>query len=210
MLLVDDYTRMTTIFFLKNKSEAFENFKIYKETVENEMDSRIKCLRYDNGGDFTSKEFMDYCSSHGIKRKFFISRTPQQNGVVERKNKTVQEMARTMLMDSKLTDIFWTQTVHTIVHIQNRVMLINNTDKTPHELWKGRPTNVKHFIVFGSKCYIKREDGRMGKFDSRVVKGVLFGYSMMQEHRQLINESSREQLKQTQIFEVLWDCSASL
>jgi hypothetical protein len=86
-------------------------------------------------------------------------------------------MARTILMDSKLTDIFWTQAVHTIVHIQNRVMLRNNTDKTPYELWKGRPTNVKHFRVFGRKCYIKREDGRMGKFDSCMYKGVLVGYS---------------------------------
>jgi hypothetical protein len=82
-----------------------------------------------------------------------------------------------MLMDSKLTDIFWTQVVHKTVHIQNRVMLRNKIDKTPYELWKGRPTNVKHFIVFGSKCYIKREYGRMGKFDSRVDKGVLVGYS---------------------------------
>jgi hypothetical protein len=79
-------------------------------------------------------------------------------------------MAQTMLMDYKLTDIFWAQVVYTTVHIQNRVMLRKNTDKTPYELWKGRPTNVKHFKVFGSKCYIKREDGRMGKFDSRVDK----------------------------------------
>jgi transposase InsO family protein len=78
MLLVDDYTRMTVVCFLRNKSEAFENFKVYKEMVENEMDSKIKCLRYDNGGEFTSKEFMDYCSRHGIKRQFFIARTPQQ------------------------------------------------------------------------------------------------------------------------------------
>jgi hypothetical protein len=146
MLLVDDYTRMTAVFFLRNKSEAFENFKVYKEMVENEMDSKIKCLRSDNGGEFTSKEF-------------------------------IHEMARTMLMDSKLTDIFWTHAVHTTVHIQNRVMLRNNNEKTPYELWKGRPTNVKHFRVFGRKCYIKREDGRMGKFDSRVEKGVLVGYS---------------------------------
>jgi transposase InsO family protein len=87
---------------------------------------------------------MDYCNNHGIKRQFSITRTPQQNEVVERKNKTVQEMARTMIMDSKLTDIFWTQAVHTTVHIQNRVMLRNNTNKTPYELWKGRPTNVKN------------------------------------------------------------------
>jgi transposase InsO family protein len=89
MLLDDDYTIMIAVCFLKNKSEAFENFKIYKEMIENEMDSRIKCLRFDNGGEFTSKKFMDYCSSHGIKRQFFVARTPQQNGVVERKNKTV-------------------------------------------------------------------------------------------------------------------------
>ena len=108
MLLVDDYKRMIAVCFLKNKSEAFENFKIYKEMVENEMDSKIKCLRSDNGGEFTSNEFMDYCNSNGIKRKFSIARTPQQNGVVERKNRTVQEMARTMIMDSKLIDIFWT------------------------------------------------------------------------------------------------------
>ena len=77
MLLVDDYTRMTVVFFLKNKSEAFESFKIYKEMVENEMDSRIKSLRSDNGGEFTSKEFMDYYRSHRIKRQFSIARTPQ-------------------------------------------------------------------------------------------------------------------------------------
>jgi transposase InsO family protein len=177
MLLVDDYTRMITIFFLRNKLEAFENFKVYKEMVENEMDSKIKCLRYDNGGEFTSNEFMDYCSKHGIKRQFFIARTPQQNGVVERKNMKVQEMTLTMLMDSKLTGIFWTHALHKKFHIQNRLMLRNNTNKSPYELWKGRPTNVKHFRVFGSKWYIKREDGRMGKFDSRVEKWVLVGYS---------------------------------
>ena len=68
MFLVDDYTRMNAVFFLENKSKAFENFKIYKEMVENEMDSKIKCLRSDNGGEFTSKEFMGYRNSHGIKR----------------------------------------------------------------------------------------------------------------------------------------------
>jgi hypothetical protein len=120
---------------------------------------------------------MDYCNSHGIKRKFSVVGTPQQNGVVERKNMKVQEMDRIMLMDSKLTNIFWTHAVHTTIHIQNRVMLINNTNKTLYELWNGRPTNVKHFRVFGTKCYIKREYGRMGKFDSRMDKGVIFGYS---------------------------------
>jgi hypothetical protein len=173
MLLVYDYTRMTAVCFLRNKSEAFENFKVYTEMVENEMDSKIKCLRYDNGGKFTSKEFMYFYRKYGIKRKLFIARTPQQNGVVEIKNMIVQEMARTMLMDSKLIDVFWTHVVHTTIHIQNKVILRNNSDKNPYELWKGRPTNVKHFIVFESKCYIKREYVRMGNFESLVDKCVL-------------------------------------
>jgi transposase InsO family protein len=72
--------------FLRKKSESFENFKMYKEMVENEIDSKIKCLRSDNGGEFNSKEFMEFCSEHGIKRKLSIAMTPQQNGVIKRKN----------------------------------------------------------------------------------------------------------------------------
>jgi hypothetical protein len=90
---------------------------------------------------------------------------------------TVQKMAQTMLMDLKLKDIFWTREVHTTIHIQNRVILIRNTEKTLYKLWKGRQANVNHFRVFGRKCYIKREDGEMEKFDSRVDKGLLVVYS---------------------------------
>jgi hypothetical protein len=123
----------------------------------------------------------------------------------------IQEMDRTMLMDSKLIDIFWMQVVHTTFHIQNRVMLRNNNDKTRYELWKGRPTNVKHFRVFGRKCYIKREDGIMGKLDSHVDKGVLVGYSSIRKSYKCYNlrlnkvvesinvtidETSRQELKE--------------
>ena len=93
---------MTAISFLKKKSEAFECFKIYKELVENETDLKIKCLRSDNGGEFTSKLFQQYCDENGIKRQFSTAWTPQQNGVAERKNRTIQEMGRKMLEDSKL------------------------------------------------------------------------------------------------------------
>ena len=120
-------------------------------------------------------------------------------------------MARTMLMASKLADIFWTHAVHTMVHIQNRVMLRNNTDKNPHELWKGRPTNVNHFRFFGSKCYIKKEYGGMGNFESHMDKGVLVGYSstrkaykcynlrlnkIVESINVTINETCRQELKE--------------
>ena len=87
--MIDDYTRMTTISFLKKKYKSFEGFKIYKELVENETNLKIKCLRSNNGGEFTSKLFQQYCDENGIKRQFSIARIPQQNGVVERKNRTV-------------------------------------------------------------------------------------------------------------------------
>ena len=97
---------MTRVCFLNKKLEAFECFRIFKEMVENEVEMRIKCLRSDNGGEFVSNEFYDYCEENGIRRDFSATYTPQQNGVVERKNRTVQEMVRTMLNDSKVRDVF--------------------------------------------------------------------------------------------------------
>ena len=95
MFPIDDYTRITWETFLKEKSEAFEKFKIFKAMVENEINQKIKCLRSGNGGEFTSNEFNDFCEIHGIKIQFSATKTPQQNLVVERKNRTIQEAART-------------------------------------------------------------------------------------------------------------------
>jgi hypothetical protein len=82
-----------------------------------------------------------------------------------------------MLNESRLNDMFWPQAVHTVVHILNRSFLRNNTDNTPYQLWKGRPTNIKHFRIFGSKCYIKIINKDLGKLDSRTDEGILVGYS---------------------------------
>ena len=86
-------------------------------------------------------------------------------------------MARTMLNDSQLNDKLWGQVVHTSFNILNRGLFRNDNDKTPYELWMGRSTNVKHFRIFGRKCYIKRDDGKIGNFDSRVDDGIFVGYS---------------------------------
>ena len=87
------------------------------------------------------------------------------------------EMARTMLNDSQLSDKFWGQVVHTSIHILNRGLLRNDTDKIPYELWIGRLANVKHCRIFGSKCFIKRDDGKIKKFDSQVDESIFVGYS---------------------------------
>jgi transposase InsO family protein len=134
---------MTWITFLKEKFESFEKFKAFKSLVENENDLKIKFLRSDIGGDFTSYEFEELCEKHGIKRHFSASRTPQQKGVVERKNKTIQEIARTMLNESKLRNTFWREAINTIVYILNREQIRVKNNETPYELWKGRPDTIK-------------------------------------------------------------------
>jgi transposase InsO family protein len=168
---------MTWVCFLKEKSEAFEKFKAFKELAENETDLKIKCLRSDNGGEFTSNKFNEFCETHGIKRHFSAPRTPQQNGVVERKNRIVQEAIRTMLNEAKIQDIYRREEMYIVVYIHSKGKLRFNYDKTPYELWYGRTTLIKHFKVFGRKCYIKRDDDNLEKCDSRTDEGIFIGYS---------------------------------
>jgi len=103
--------------------------------VENEIGKKLKCLRSDNGGEFTSKEFNLFCENHA-------ARTPQQNGMVERRNRIVQEVARTMLKEAKLSNGYWREAISTVVHTLNRGQLRVNSNKTPYELWYGRTRTV--------------------------------------------------------------------
>jgi transposase InsO family protein len=136
MLFIDDYTRMTWVTFIKNKSEAFDKFKEFKALVENETEMKIKCLRSYNGGEFTSNDFVEFCEAHRIKRQYAATRTSQQNEVVERKNRQVQEFARIKINGVRLSDNFWREVAYITVYILNRGHIRINNDKTPYELWK--------------------------------------------------------------------------
>ena len=136
---------------MKYKDEAFEKFKTFKASAENESGCKIKCLRSDRGGDFTSNEFFDFCEEHGIRREFSTARTPQQNGVVERMNRIVQQMARAMLDESGTPPTFWGEAAHAAVIILNKTNVQVNNTQTPHELWSGKTPSVKHFKIFRSK-----------------------------------------------------------
>jgi hypothetical protein len=124
-----------------------------------------------------STYFKEFCDRHGIKREYTIPGIPQQNGVVERQNISVQQMARAMMSERDISQTFWVEVVYTTIHILRKAHLRPNSDKTPYELWFGRPTSIKHFKVFGSKCYIKNNDDHMGKFDSRYDEGIFLGYA---------------------------------
>jgi hypothetical protein len=169
--------RLTWVAFLKEKAEAFEKFKIFKALTETQTGKRLKAVRSDRGGDFMSRDFKEFCDEHGIKREYTIPRTPQQNGVVERQNRTVQEMARSMMNEKNIGQTYWVEAIHTTVHVLNKAHLRPQSDKTPYELWFGRPASIKHFRVFGSKCYIKNNDENLGKYDDREDEGIFLGYA---------------------------------
>eukprot|EP00253_Pinus_taeda_P005899 PITA_05899 len=156
ILFIDDFSRFFWLGLMKHKDEAFEKFKSFKALVENESGYKIKCLRSNRGGEFTSNEFFDFFEEHGIRREFFIARTPQQNGVVERMNRIVQQMARAMLDESGTPATFWGEAAYASVIILNKTNVRVNNTQTPHELWYGETPSVKHFKIFRSKCYIKK------------------------------------------------------
>jgi hypothetical protein len=124
-----------------------------------------------------SSDFKELCDKHGIKREYTIQGTPQQNGVVERQNRTIQQIARSMTNDKNIGQTFWVEEIHTIVHVLNKSHLRPHSDKTPYELWYGRPASIKHFKVFGSKCYIKNNNENLGKYDDRVDECIFLGYA---------------------------------
>ena len=123
---------MCWIGLLKHKDEAFEKFKAFKALVENKSNHKIKCLRSDRGGEFTSDEYFNFCEQHGIKRQFSTARTPQKNGVVERMNRNVQQMAYAMLDEFGTPATFWGETTFSVVTILNQANVRVNNTQTPH------------------------------------------------------------------------------
>ncbi|GJV97769.1 retrovirus-related pol polyprotein from transposon TNT 1-94 [Tanacetum coccineum] len=135
-VVTDDYSRFSWVFFLTTKDETSEILKNFIKEVENLVDKKVKIIRSDNGTEFKNKVMDDFCREKGIKREYSVARTPQQNGVAERKNRTLIEAARTMLADSKLPTTFWAEAVSTTCYVQNRVLIVKPHNKTPYELFR--------------------------------------------------------------------------
>ena len=154
-------------------------FKHYaKHRVEKNCNiGKIVRIRSDHGKEFENSVYDEYCKSFRILHEFSAPKTPEQNGVVERKNRALQEMARVMLNSKKLTKKLWTEAINTTCYTINRVFLRPGTNKTPYEIWKGRKPNVNYFHVFGCLCYILRDRENLGKFDAKSDLGVFLGYS---------------------------------
>eukprot|EP01018_Ginkgo_biloba_P013209 Gb_00777 [translate_table: standard] len=149
MLLIDDCSRKTWVYFLKENLEDFKFFTEFKTMIENESGYRIQRLRSDNGGEFISNEFKDFCKKNGIRRQLTTPYTPQQNGVVERKNRTVMEMARCIRNSKNLAKEFWAKEVNKTVYLRNKSPTKVVYGITPEEAWIGANPNIYHLCIVG-------------------------------------------------------------
>nr|GFA62715.1 retrovirus-related Pol polyprotein from transposon TNT 1-94 [Tanacetum cinerariifolium] len=151
----------------------------------------LKIIRCDNGGEFRNKEMNDFCSQKGIKREFSNARTPQQNGVAERRNRTLIEAARTMLAYAKLPVTFWAKAVNTACYVQNRVLINKSHNKTSYELFNGRSPAIGILKSFGCHVMILNTLDNLGKFEKKRDEGYFIGYSMSSKAFRVFNKRTR-------------------
>jgi hypothetical protein len=161
---------------LQEKSQTQETLKGCLRRAQNEFGLRIKKIRSDNGTEFKNSQIDGFLEEEGIKHEFSSPYTTQQNGVVEMKNRTLLDMARTMLDEYKAQDQFWVEAINTTCYSINRLYLHRILKKTSYELLTGKKPNVSYFRGFGSKCFILIKRGRNSKFAPKTVEGFLLGY----------------------------------
>ncbi|GJS50531.1 retrovirus-related pol polyprotein from transposon TNT 1-94 [Tanacetum coccineum] len=177
VLFIDDYTRMCWVYFLSSKVLAFLIVKSFKKLVEVQSGSTLRILRTDNGGEYMSNEFEGFLRQQGVIHQVTDPYSPQQNGVFERKNKMVMEMARSMLYEKKLPKTFWAEAVATSVYLQNRLATKAVTGKTPIEAWSGTKPSIQHLKAFGSISYYRILDIKRSKLDVKARKDIFVGYA---------------------------------
>ncbi|GJT40833.1 ribonuclease H-like domain-containing protein [Tanacetum coccineum] len=192
LVVTDDYSRFSWVFFLKTKDETTEILKNFIKEIENLVDKKVKIIRSDNGTEFKNKVMDDFCREKGIKREYSVARTPQQNGVAERKNRTLIEAARTMLADSKLPTTFWAEAVSTACYVQNRVLIVKPHNKTPYELFRGIKPAIGFMKPFGCHVTILNTLDKLGKFDEKSDEGFFVGYSLSSKAFRVYNIRTRK------------------
>lgn len=164
-LLVDDYSRVMWGYLLRSKDEAFQAFKKFRAQVENGNDKKVQIFRTDRGGEFSSKQFISYCEEAGITRQFTAPYSPQQNGVVERRNRTVVEMARSFLKEKQLPLMLWGEAIRHSIYVLNRLPTRSVSGMTPYEAWCGNKPNIGHIRVFGCLAHMKLPSIQTTKLD---------------------------------------------
>jgi hypothetical protein len=175
-----------------NKSSALDHFKKFRSMVEKETGEMIACLRTDRGGEFTSIDFRNYCEENGIKRQLTAAYTPQQNGIAERKNRTLLDMVRCMITSKDIPKRFWPEAVNWANYVLNRSPAAALSDVTPEEAWSSTKPSVKHFRIFGCIAYAHIPDAQRKKLDNKSTKCIFLGVSEESKAYRLYNPVTKK------------------
>ena len=190
LVIVDDYSRYTWVYFFKHKSETQEVVIEFANEVQRQHNEKILYIRSDNGSEFKNYTLNEFLGEEGIRHQYSAAYTPQQNGVAERKNRTLIDAARTMMAEFKSPYNFWAEAISTACHATNRLYLRKGLNKTPYEILTGNKPDIKYFHVFGCKCYILKKGMRLSKFESKVDEGIFVGYSANSHAYRVYNKTT--------------------
>nr|GFA40653.1 retrovirus-related Pol polyprotein from transposon TNT 1-94 [Tanacetum cinerariifolium] len=175
LVIVDDYSRYTWVHFLRSKDEAPEVIKTFLKRITVLLQSPVIIIRTDNGIEFKNQVLKEYFDTLGISHQMSSVRTLQQNGVVERRNQTLVEAARTMLIFSRAPLFLWADTIATACFTQNRSIIHRRLNKTTYELINGRKPDILFLHVFGALCYPKNDREDIGKLGEKGDIGFFIG-----------------------------------
>ena len=156
---IDDFSQKVWAYPLKRKEQVLEVFQRFVTLVKTHTRKKLKCLHLDNGGEYVSKAFQDFCDEKGIRREFTAPYNPSQNGVIERMNRTIQEKIKSMLSNAELPNGFWAEALAIAVHLINRSPNKRLDFWVAEEVWTGKSPSYKHLRVFGYEafCHILKE-----------------------------------------------------
>ncbi|GJW52901.1 retrotransposon protein, putative, ty1-copia subclass [Tanacetum coccineum] len=172
----DDFSLYGYVYLLKHKHKVFETFKVFQKEVENQLGKTIKSLRSDRGGEYMSQDFLDYLKEHGIIAHRTSPYTPQDNGVSERRNRTLLDMVRFIMSQTTLPKSFWDYALESAARILNMVPT-NKVEKTPYEIWHGQAPKLSYLKVWGYKALVKRDTlNKPDKREPRSIKCIFVGY----------------------------------
>nr|GEZ52730.1 hypothetical protein [Tanacetum cinerariifolium] len=191
LVIVDEYSRYTWTLFLHSKDETPKVLKEFLTMIQRNLQALVITVRTDRGTEFLNKTLNAFLKKEGIEHQTFTARTPEQNDVVERRNHTLVEAARTMLSASKLPLFFWAEAIATACYTQNRSIIISTHDKTAYHIINDRKSSIKHLYIFGCICYITRDGENLDKMKEKGDPCILVGYSTQSKGYRVYNKRTR-------------------
>ncbi|GJV49624.1 putative ribonuclease H-like domain-containing protein [Tanacetum coccineum] len=191
LVIVDDYSRFTWVKCLRSKDEAPAFIINFLKMIQVRLKETVRRIRTDNGTEFVNQTLREYYEKVGISHETSVARSPQQNGVVERRNRTLIEAARTMLIYAKAPLFLWAEAVATACYTQNRSMIRRRHGKTPYELLHNKPPDLSYLHVFGALCYPTNDSENLSKLQPKADIGIFIGYAPTKKAFRIYNRRTK-------------------